>query len=175
MIVDGLTGFGEAIKAAFPKTVIQRCIVHQIRNSTKYVSYKHLKEFTRDLKSIYTAATENEALMELDRLDTKWGDKYSIALKSWRNNWDELSTFFQYPQEVRTLIYTTNTIESYNRQPHKVTKSRAVFPTDESLLKMLYLATVDITKKWTQSIRNWAMVLAQLSIYFKDRINEGIF
>lgn len=173
--VDGLTGFSEAIKAAFSKTVIQRCIVHQIRNSTRYVSYKHLKEFTKDLKSVYTAATEGEALVELDRFETKWGDKYAVAIKSWRNNWAELSSFFEYPQEIRTLIYTTNAIESYNRQLRKVTKSKTIFPTDESLLKMLYLATMDITKKWTQSIRNWAMVLAQLSIYFDDRINDSIF
>lgn len=113
--------------------------------------------------------------MELDRVDTKWGDKNAVAIKSWRNNWVELSAFFEYPQEIRTLIYTTNAIESYNRQLRKVTKSRTIFPTDESLLKMLYLATMDITKKWTQSIRNWAIVFAQLSIYFDDRINDTIF
>jgi len=173
--VDGLTGFSDAIKAVFPKTEIQRCIIHQIRNSTRYVSYKDLKEFTRDLKSIYTAVNEEKALIELDEFDKKWGDKYAIAIKSWRNNWDELSTLFKYPQEIRTLIYTTNAMESYNRQLRKVTKSRAIFPTDESLLKMLYLATMDITKKWSQSIRNWSMVLAQLSIYFEDRIDDTIF
>jgi transposase-like protein len=173
--IDGLTGFKDAIRAVFPEAEIQRCIVHQIRNSTRYVSYKHLKEFTRDLKTIYTAVNENEALKELDNLDNKWGEQYAIAIKSWRNNWDELSTFFKYPQEIRTLIYTTNAIESYNRQLRKVTKAKTIFPTDESLIKMLYLATMDITKKWTQVLRNWPIVLAQLSIYFDDRIDQSLF
>lgn len=173
--IDGLTGFKDAIKAVFPQDEIQRCIIHQIRNSTRYVSYKHLKEFTKDLKTVYTAVNEDDALRELDNLDNKWGEQYAIAIKSWRNNWDELSTFFKYPQEIRTLIYTTNAIESYNRQLRKVTKSKSIFPTDESLIKMLYLATMDITKKWTQVLRNWPIVLAQLSIYFEDRINQSLF
>jgi transposase-like protein len=172
--VDGLNGFSEAIKAVFPRAEIQRCIIHQIRNSSKYVSYKDLKEFNKDLKVVYTAVNEHAALAELDRFEEKWGSKYSIAIRSWRNNWSELSTFFKYPEEIRRIIYTTNAMESYNRQLRKVTKSKSIFPSDESLNKMLYLATVDITKKWTQSIRGWSLILAQLCIYFEDRVNTAI-
>jgi len=173
--VDGLNGFSEAIKAVFPSTEIQRCIIHQIRNSGKYVSYKDIKEFNKDLKEVYAAVNEPAALAELDRFEQKWGSKYSIAIRSWRNNWDELATFFKYPEEIRKIIYTTNAMESYNRQLRKVTKSKSIFPSDESLNKMLYLATMDITKKWTQSIRGWSQILAQLSIYFDDRVNTVIF
>lgn len=173
--VDGLNGFSEAIKAVFPRTEIQRCIIHQIRNSGKYVSYKDIKEFNKDLKEIYTAVNEPAALAELDRFEQKWCSKYSIAIRSWRNNWDELATFFKYPEEIRRIIYTTNAMESYNRQLRKVTKSKSIFPSDESLHKMLYLATMDITKKWSQSIRGWSQILAQLSIYFEDRVNTAIF
>lgn len=173
--VDGLNGFSEAIKAVFPRTEIQRCIIHQIRNSSKYVSYKDLKEFNRDLKDVYTAVNEPAALAELDRFEGKWGSKYAIAIRSWRNNWDELATFFKYPEEIRRIIYTTNAMESYNRQLRKVTKSKSVFPSDESLNKMLYLATADITKKWTQSVRGWSQILAQLCIYFEDRVSIAIF
>lgn len=170
--IDGLIGFSDAIKAVFPNTEIQRCIIHQIRNSTKYLSYKHRKEFCRDLKHVYQAVTEEQALSELDELDAKWGDMYQIAIRSWRNNWDELSTFFKYPPAIRTMIYTTNALESYNRQLRKVTKSKSVFPTDESLFKMLYLATMDIQKKWTQRYRGWAQILSQLAIFFEDRLNK---
>lgn len=173
--VDGLNGFKEAIKAVFPNTEIQRCIIHQIRNSSKYLSYKDLKAFNADLKSVYKAPTEDVALAELDNLEEKWGDKYLIAIKSWRNNWDELSTFFKYPPEIRKIIYTTNAMESYNRQLRKVTKSKSIFPNDESLLKILYLATIDITKKWTQGIKGWAQILAQLSIFFEGRLDEALF
>lgn len=173
--VDGLNGFNEAIKAIYPRTEIQRCIIHQIRNSSKYVSYKDLKKFNADLKLVYTAATEDAALAELDRFEEKWGDKYLIAIRSWRSNWEELSTFFKYPPEIRKIIYTTNAMESYNRQLRKVTKSKSIFPSDDALLKMLYLATMDISKKWTQAIRGWAQILAQLSIYFTDRLEKIIF
>lgn len=169
--IDGLKGFEEAIHAVFPETEIQGCIIHQIRHSTRYLSYKDRKEFCADLKNVYQAPTEEIALLELDKIDDKWGDKYQIAIRSWRNNWDRLSTMFKYPEEIRTLIYTNNAMESYNRQLRKVTKSKSVFPTDESLLKMLYLATIDITKKWTQRARNWAIILAQLSIHFEGRID----
>jgi len=169
--MDGLTGFKDAIKAIFPYTETQRCIVHQIRNSIKYIPYKDKKEFCKDLKLVYTAPNEECALLELDNLESKWRDKYAISIASWRNNWEDLSTFFKYPGEIRRIIYTTNAIESYNRQLRKVTKSRSIFPNDESLLKMLYLATQDITKKWTQNMRNWALVLAQLSIHFDGRID----
>lgn len=173
--VDGLNGFTEAIKAIYPHTEIQRCIIHQIRNSSKYVSYKDLKEFNADLKLVYTATTEEAALAELERFEQKWGDKYLIAIRSWKNNWDELATFFKYPKEIRKIIYTTNAMESYNRQLRKVTKARSIFPSDDALLKMLYLATMDISKKWTQSIRGWAQILAQLSIFFEGRIDNILF
>lgn len=173
--VDGLNGFKEAIHAVFPNTEIQRCIIHQIRNSSKYLSYKDLKAFNADLKLVYKASSEDVALAELDKLEEKWGDKYLIAIKSWRNNWDELATFFKYPPEIRKIIYTTNAMESYNRQLRKVTKSKSIFPNDEALLKILYLATVDITKKWTQGIKSWAQILAQLSIFFEGRLDEVLF
>lgn len=170
--VDGLAGFSDAIKAVFPNTEIQRCVVHQIRNTLNYVSYKHRKEFVKDLKLVYTSATEDAALSELTLLEEKWSKHYAIALRSWRNNWDELATYFKYPQEIRTLIYTTNSIESYNRSLRKVTKSKSIFPSDDSLHKSLYLATMDISEKWTQKIRNWNQILAHLSIYFEDRISS---
>lgn len=172
--VDGLNGFAEAIKAIYPHTEIQRCIIHQIRSSSKYVSYKDLKKFNADLKLVYTAPTEEAALAELERFEQKWGDKYLIAIRSWKTNWEELAAFFKYPPEIRKIIYTTNAMESYNRQLRKVTKTRSIFPSDDALLKMLYLATMDISKKWTQSIRGWAQILAQLSIYFEDRIDNII-
>lgn len=168
--VDGLPGFVDAIKVVYPNTEIQRCIVHQIRGTLNYISYKHRKEFSRDLKQVYTASTEENALNELTLLEEKWGNKYAIALRSWRNNWDELSTYFKYPEYIRTLIYTTNSMESYNRMLRKVTKSKSVFPSDDSLHKSLYLATMDISDKWTQKIRNWNQILAHLSIYFDDRM-----
>ena len=168
--VDGLPGFVDAIKVVYPNTEIQRCIVHQIRGTLNYISYKHRKEFTKDLKQVYTASTEENALNELTLLEEKWGDKYAISLRSWRNNWDELSTYFKYPEYIRTLIYTTNSMESYNRMLRKVTKSKSVFPSDDSLHKSLYLATMDISYKWTQKIRNWNQILAHLSIYFDDRM-----
>ena len=168
--VDGLPGFVDAIKVVYPNTEIQRCIVHQIRGTLNYISYKHRKEFSRDLKQVYTASTEENALNELTLLEEKWGDNYAIALRSWRNNWNELSTYFKYPEYIRTLIYTTNSMESYNRMLRKVTKSKSVFPSDDSLNKSLYLATMDISDKWTQKIRNWNQILAHLSIYFDDRM-----
>lgn len=170
--VDNLSGISEAINASFPKTQIQKCIVHQIRNSVKYVSYKDLKKFTADLKPIYQAVSEEEGLRALDIFDEKWGNKYPLAVKSWRNNWAEISTFFRYPEEIRRLIYTTNIIESYHRQLRKVTKSKSVFPTDDALLKMLYLATMDVTRKWTTRVKNWAIILAQFSVYFEDRLKD---
>lgn len=173
--VDGLSGFSEAIKAVFPETEIQRCIVHQIRNTLGYVSYKHRKEFAKDLKNVYTALNEEVSLNEITLLEEKWSDRYEIALRSWRNNWNELSTYFKYPQEIRTLIYTTNSMESYNRQLRKVTKSKSVFPSDNSLHKSLYLATIDISDKWTQKVRNWSQILAHLSIYFEERITSSIY
>ena len=149
--VDGLTGFPQAIEAVFPKTEIQQCIIHQIRNTTKFVSYKDIKPLIVDLKRVYAAPTEDIAISELDLFDDKWGVKYPKIAKSWRDNWANLSTYFKYPEAVRRIIYTTNAIEGFNRQLRKVTKSKTVFPTDDSLLKMLYLATMDITKKMDRS------------------------
>lgn len=167
--IDGLNGFKEAIEATFPKTEVQRCIVHMIRNSTRYLSYKDHKEFVSDLKPVYTAIDEAAALDALAELDAKWGEKYYIAIKPWRDHWDEVAVMFKYPKEIRRLIYTTNAIESFNRQLRKVTKSKSIFPTDDSLLKMLYLAMIDITKKWKIRVRNWAKIIGQLSIHFEGR------
>ncbi|MBP2658223.1 MAG: transposase mutator type, partial [Firmicutes bacterium] len=170
--VDGLSGFSNAIEAVFEKAQIQQCVIHQIRNSTKYVSYKEIKELMADLKKVYTAVDEQTALYQLDSFDEKWSKKYPKIALSWRTNWANLSTYFKYPQEVRTLIYTTNAIESFNRQLRKVTKSKSVFPTDDSLLKMLYLAMVDITKKWTGRRKEWGQIHSQLEIFFADRLDK---
>lgn len=170
--VDGLTGFPQAIEAAYPKTEVQQCIIHQIRNSTKYVSYKELKPLMADLKKVYAAPTEQLALENLDEFAEKWDSKYPKISKSWKEHWPTLSTYFKYPEEVRKIIYTTNAIEGFNRQLRKVTKSRTVFPTDDSLLKLLYLATQDITKKWTSHRHDWHMIRAQLDIYFEEEL-EG--
>jgi transposase-like protein len=172
--VDGLTGFKDAINAVFPNTEVQRCVVHQIRNTLNYVSYKHRKEFANNLKLVYAAPTEDIALNQLMLLEEKWCNTYAIALRSWRNNWDELATYFKYPEEIRTIIYTTNSMESYNRMLRKVTKSKSIFPTDDSLHKSLYLATIDIQEKWTQKIRNWSQILAHLSIYFEERLTSTV-
>ena len=169
--VDGLTGFNDAIEAAYPKTEIQQCIIHQIRNTTRFVYYKDIKELMGDLKEIYAAADEQAALQALDAFDSKWSTKYPKTAKSWKDNWATLSTYFKYPQEVRTLIYTTNIIEGFNRQLRKVTKSKSVFPTDDSLLKMLYLAMIDITKKWTGRCKDWGIIHSQLDIYFPGRMS----
>ena len=168
--VDGLTGFGDAIHAVFPQAEIQRCIVHQIRYSTKFISYKDLRPFMADLKLVYKADTEDLALTALDDLEEKWGKKYPASIGSWRNNWTQLSTYFKYPSEIRKLIYTTNSIENFNRQLRKVTKSKTIFPTDDALFKMLYLAMMDVTKKWTGKAWDWGLTLDQLCIYFGDRI-----
>ena len=170
--IDGLTGFPDVISAVYPQTEIQQCVIHQIRNSTKYVSYKDIKALMADLKKVYGAVDEETALYELEQFGEKWDSKYPKISQSWRSHWPELYTYFKYPQEVRRLIYTTNSIEGFNRQLRKVTKTRSVFPTDDSLFKMLYLAMVDITKKWTGRQRDWSMIHAQLSIYFAERMPE---
>lgn len=170
--IDGLKGFPEAINTIFPKTEIQLCIIHQIRNTLRYVASKDQKQFMKELKEVYKAPTEEAALINLDRLEETWGKKYSLAIKSWRINWDNLATFFKYPEEIRTVIYTTNAVEALHRQFRKVTKSRSLFPNDDALKKMLYLAYRDLSKKWTMPIRNWAIVLSNFSIYFKDRFDE---
>ena len=169
--VDGLTGFVDAINAVFPKAEIQSCIVHQIRYTSKFVSYKDIKVFMKDLKTVYQAPTEEIALENLDVLEETWGKKYPTSISSWRNNWPQLSTYFKYPNEIRKIIYTTNSIENFNRGLRKVTKSKAIFPTDDALFKSIYLAMVDITKKWTGSSWNWGQTLDQLMIYFGDRLS----
>ncbi|CAM5786316.1 IS256 family transposase [Brevibacillus borstelensis] len=172
--VDNLRGFTEAISACYPKTEIQKCVIHQIRNSIKYVSYKDLKKITSELKPIYKAPTEQAALEELDQFEQTWGSRYPLMVRSWRNNWDEIATFFKYPPEIRKLIYTTNVIESYHRQLRKVTKGKAMFPTDDALLKMLYLVTMDVLRKWTGRVQNWGQILLQLSVFFQDRVQPYI-
>lgn len=170
--VDNLTGFSEAIAACFPDTEIQKCIVHQIRNSVRYVSYKDTKKLLANLKPVYTAASEESALQALDDFERIWGAKYPLVIQSSRRNWGEIATFFKYPPEIRKLIYTTNMIESYHRQLRKVTKGKAVFPTDESLMKMLYLVTQDVMLKWTGRIHNWGQILLQLNVFFPDRVSS---
>jgi transposase-like protein len=169
--VDGLTGFVDAIGAVYPKAEVQRCIVHQVRYTTKFVNYKDKKSFMKDLKAVYQAPTEEIALENLDTLEENWGKKYPSSIASWRNNWPQLSTYFKYPQEIRKIIYTTNSIENFNRGLRKVTKAKSVFPTDDALFKSIYLAMVDITKKWTGATWNWGQTLDQLMIYFGDRIS----
>lgn len=168
--VDGLTGFPAAIEAAYPRTEVQKCVIHQIRNTTQFVSYKDIKALMADLKRVYAAVDEVTALAELDRFDGIWGKKYPKIAQSWRANWAGLSTYFKYPAEIQRIIYTTNTIEGFNRQLRKVTKSKGVFPTDDSLLKMLYLATMDITKKWTGRRQDWGVIHSQIEIFFADRL-----
>ena len=167
---DNLTGIKEAINAAFPNTVQQRCIVHMIRNSVKFVSYKDLKPFTNDLKKIYTSVDEEKGYEQLQEVKTKWSDKYESAFKTWEENWDAICPFFQFSDSIRKIMYTTNTIESLNRQFRKFTKTKSVFPTDMSLLKCLYLSTKNISKKWDQAYRNWGPILSELSIMFDGRI-----
>ena len=170
--VDGLTGFPEAISAVYPKTDIQNCIIHQLRNSSKYVSYKDLKALMADLKAVYAAPDEASALAALEFFSGKWDKKYPKISQSWQSNWANLSTYFKFPAELRKLIYTTNAIEGFNRQLRKVTKSKSVFPTDDSLFKMLYLAMIDFTKKWTGRRQDWSQIHAQLSVFYADRMPD---
>lgn len=167
---DNLSGFSQAIESVYPKTEIQKCVIHQIRNSTKFVSYIDIKELMKDLKTVYKASTEELALSNLDIFEEKWGKKYPMCINSWRNNWAELSTYFKYPEGIRKLIYTTNSIENFNRQLRKVTKNKTIFPSDYALQKSLYLAMVDASSKWTSRIRGWDQILSQLSIFFEGRI-----
>jgi len=169
--MDGLTGFKDAILAVFPKTDIQRCIIHQIRNSLKYISWKDRKAFVVDLKTVYKAPTREATEANLRKLNEKWNGQYAVAVRSWENNWDDLATFFDYPAEIRRMIYTTNTAEGYNRQLRKVTKSRSSFPTAEAVRKLLFLANRDILKTWTMPIFSWPSILNQLVIRFEDRIS----
>ena len=168
--MDGLSGFKEAVLAVFPRTQIQRCIIHQIRSSLKYITWTDRKAFMLDLKTVYQAATRESAEAHLRQLADKWGDKYTVAIRSWENNWEDLSTFFVYPAEIRRLIYTTNSVEGYHRQLRKVTKAKSIFPTPEAVRKLLFLANRDILKKWTMPIQNWPLILNQLVIRFEGRL-----
>lgn len=166
---DNLKGLNEAICAVFPKTKQQLCIVHQVRNSVKFVSYKDRKEICADLKKIYTAVNLDDAEFAREEFREKWYKKYPAIMRSWDDNWAELSTLFEYPEQIRHLIYTTNAVESYHRMVRKFTKSKGIFPTDDSLKKVIFLSTREITKKWTMPVRDWGMAHSQFVIYFADR------
>lgn len=170
--VDGLRGFPEAIKTIYPKTEVQLCIVHQIRNSLKYVASKDQKEFMRDLKLVYQATNKDIAEEELLKLDEKWGKKYPIVLQSWQNKWENLSYYFKYPKEIRKIMYTTNIIESVHRQFRKLTKTKGAFPNENSLLKLLYMGIKNAKVKWTQPVHNWSLTISQLAIFFEGRLDE---
>ena len=172
--IDNLKGFDEAIRTIYPYTEIQTCVVHQIRNSIKYVASKDQKSFMADLKPVYRADNESQALTELDALKEKWGKKYPMVIGSWENNWPKLSTYFKYPAGIRKLIYTTNTIEGYHRQIRKVTKNKGVFTSDMALLKLIYLATERIQQKWSMPLANWAICASQLKIIFADRMKTDL-
>ena len=172
--MDGLKGLPQAIKTVFPTVDIQTCIVHQIRNSIKYIASKDKKAFMKDLKEVYKAPTEELALAQLDNLKEKWGSNYGMVIDSWYNNWNNLDTFFKFSPQIRKLIYTTNVLEGFNRQVRKFTKVRTIFPTDESLNKYVYLATMEIMEKWTQPIHNWGTTLAELSLYFEEQLKDEL-
>lgn len=172
--VDGLTGFPEAIGAAFPKTEVQLCIVHQIRNSMKYVASKNQKEFMRDLKPVYQASTKEAAEMALDELEEKWGGQYPVVLQSWRRKWHLLSAYFKYPPALRKIIYTTNAVEAVHRQFRKLTKTKGAFSNENSLLKLLYSGIMIATQKWTMPVHDWAQALSQFVIYFEGRLDQHI-
>lgn len=172
--VDGLKGFSEAINSVFPKTIVQRCIIHQIRYSLKYVGSKYQKEFMADLKLVYKAPTKEAAEQALKELENKWEERYPMVVNSWKNNWSELSAYFQYSEPVRRIIYTTNTVEGFNRQVRKITKSKGGFSSNDALTKLVYLIYRDIAKKWDKSISNWAEIISQLSIHFEERLQGRI-
>ena len=168
--VDGLPGFKDAIQAVYPQAQIQRCVIHMLRNSFKYVNYNDLKKFSSDFKAVYNAPTEAAALAELEAVKEKWGKKYPYAVSNWENNWEDVSSFFQFSGDIRRIMYTTNIIEGLNRQYRKVTTTTSVFPSDSALEKMLYLASGNVTKKWTQRYRNWDQVLSQLILLYPERL-----
>lgn len=171
--VDGLTGFPDAIAAIYPQTEVQLCIIHQIRNSLKYVASKNQKEFMADLKPVYRAASQGSAEAALDKLEEKWGETYPIVIQSWRKKWHHLSAYFKYPEPIRKIIYTTNAVEAVHRQFRKLTKTKGAFPNENSLLKLLYAGILNATKKWTMPVQNWSQALSQLAIYFEGRL-EGV-
>lgn len=168
--IDNLNGFAEAIKSTFPEVIIQNCVIHQIRNSMKYIASKDQKEFMGDLKPVYQAPNLSMAEMKFNDLKEKWGKKYPVVISSWERNWDNLTSYFAYDEHIRKLIYTTNAVEGFHRQVRKLTKTKGVFPNDMSLLKLIYLAVQHISKKWTQPLQNWALTAQQLKIKFGDRM-----
>jgi transposase-like protein len=168
--IDNLSGFEEAILSIFPQTEVQSCVVHQIRNSLKYVASKDQKPFLAELKEVYKADTKELAELRLEELAEKWMKKYPVVIQSWQKNWHKLSTYFKYTEPIRKLIYTTNIIEGFHRQVRKVTKTKGVFPNDDALLKMMYLAHKNISKKWTQPLQNWSLTISQLAIHFEGRL-----
>jgi len=168
--IDNLRGFAEAIESVFPKTEVQLCVIHQIRNTLKYVNWKHSRELIRDLKTVYRATTQELAEHNLDQFEEKWGKKYPKAVEGWRRNWNRLSYYFKYPAPIRKLIYTTNTVEGYHRMVRKVTKSKGAFTSETAVVKLIYLATINFQKRWQNRILGWPTMLNQLSIYFEDRI-----
>ena len=168
--IDNLTGFAEAIETVFPRTQVQLCVIHQIRNSIKYLSYKDVKPFVKDLQGVYKATTIEQAERNLDRLATEWGARYPKVIESWKRNWPRLSTYFEFDKDIRRIMYTTNIIEGFHRQLRSVTKSKGAFPCDEALMKLLFLAQEHITSKWNRPVHNWNRTLAQLSILFLDRL-----
>jgi len=170
--VDGLTGFPDAIASIFPQTEVQLCIIHQIRNSMKYVASKNQKAFMADLKPVYRATSKDAAEVALDELEAKWGELYPIVIKSWRRKWDNLSGYFKYPAAIRKIIYTTNAVEAVHRQFRKLTKTKGAFPNENSLLKLLYAGILNATEKWTMPIQNWSQALSQLDIYFEGRLDS---
>ncbi|MBM6837432.1 IS256 family transposase [Clostridium cuniculi] len=172
--MDGLKGLPQAIQTVFPSANIQTCIVHQIRNSIKYIASKDKKSFMKDLKEVYKAPTEELALAQLDKLKEIWGNSYGMVIDSWYNNWNNLSTFFDFSPRIRKMIYTTNALEGFNRQVRKYTKSRTIFPTDESLNKCVYLATMEIMEKWTQPVPNWGATLAELTLFFTEELKDEL-
>lgn len=172
--IDGLKGFEEALEAVYPHTEVQHCIVHQIRASTRFVSWKDKKRFCADMRNIYTAPNEEKALLELDAFEEAWSSKYPYAIKSWRTNWKTLSTFFKYPQEIRKIIYTTNYIENFNRTIRKITRTKSSFTSDDSLLKLLYLIIIDNDKKMSRAMRDWSPIINQLTVHFGERITRHL-
>jgi putative transposase len=172
--IDNLKGFPEAIQTVFPQAEVQLCIVHQIRNSIRYIPWKDQKAFLKDLKQVYQAATKEQAEQKLDELEDKWGKKYPVILSSWRNNWEQLSNYFKYPPEIRRIIYTTNIIEGYHRQIRKVTKTKGAFASENALMKIIYLASMRIIEKWTTPVWNWNITVQKLVIIFGDRIKLEI-
>jgi putative transposase len=172
MTTDGLIGMKEAVEAIYPKTELQGCVVHVIRNGMKYVSYKDMKEFAKDIKSIYQAPTQEAALKGLNALKEKWSEKYPLAINVWEKNFDRISTMYQFTPEIRRLIYTTNPIESFNSQLRRKTKNRNVFPNDTAIFKLLYLAVIEIKKKWVIRMKDWNQILQQLKVHFGEKVSE---